>query len=178
MEDVKPLPTEHIISIARAHFRKFSFDNHVDVCTLNNFFSCASFGLSVKEIKDVELAILLLASAENVSYRQYDKASKLLKLCGFLSSNTGNSVQRLVHYFTKSLEEKVNRETGITTLNSAGTNEGELIRQTQSLMSANATLIACYGKLSFAQVLKLPAIQAIMDNVASARKIHFIDLSI
>ncbi|GKV06499.1 hypothetical protein SLEP1_g18393 [Rubroshorea leprosula] len=52
------------IRIAGAHVSRFSLDDTIDISMLNSFFRDVCFSLSDKEIKDVELVVLLLASAE------------------------------------------------------------------------------------------------------------------
>ncbi|GKV06494.1 hypothetical protein SLEP1_g18388 [Rubroshorea leprosula] len=103
MNKTKRLSTVDIIKIARAHVSRFSFHDTVDISMLNGFFRGVCFGLSDKEIKNVELAVLPLASSEKVSDHQFDQASRILKLCEFLSSKNGSSVQRMVYYFSKAL---------------------------------------------------------------------------
>ncbi|GLU08503.1 hypothetical protein SLE2022_254110 [Rubroshorea leprosula] len=114
MDEAQRLSTVDIIRIARAHFTRFSFHDNVDISMLNSFFSSPGSGLSEKEIKDVKLAVLLLASAEKFSDQHFDQASRILNLCDFLSPNNGSSVQRMVYYFGKALREKIDRETGAT----------------------------------------------------------------
>ncbi|TYH04137.1 hypothetical protein ES288_A09G275300v1 [Gossypium darwinii] len=52
--------------------------------------------LTLKETQDVELALLLLAAAEKVGYREFECTSMLVKQCEFMSSRIGNLVQQKI----------------------------------------------------------------------------------
>jgi hypothetical protein len=129
------------------------------------------FGLSHQETTDVELACLLLASAEKVAKQEHDEGRRLLNLCDFLSSRTGSSVQRTVHYFTKALQERIARE--------AGRNEEEGYHHLEETMAyGNPTIISCFLHLPFSQVTQFAGIQAIVESVTSVKRVHYIDLAI
>ncbi|TYH55961.1 hypothetical protein ES332_D09G273500v1 [Gossypium tomentosum] len=57
-------------------------------------------GLTLKETQDVELALLLLAAAEKVGYREFECTSMLVKECEFMSSRIGNLVQQKIEIDT------------------------------------------------------------------------------
>jgi hypothetical protein len=96
------LSTEEIMKIAGARFIQSS---NTDV-HFNHPFDLSFSSLSASEAKNMELAELLFSSAEKLSNQQFNSASRLLDLCDFLSSNTGNPVQRLVYYFSRALRER------------------------------------------------------------------------
>ncbi|XVF38845.1 hypothetical protein REPUB_Repub20aG0137200 [Reevesia pubescens] len=171
------LSAASLIEIARASFNKISSLECFDLSVLNKFFDGGCFNLSGDEIKDVELAVLLLVSADKVGNGQLDHARKFLNLCDFLSSNAGSSMQRMVHYFSKALREKIDGETGATTSKARESRE-ELFHPDETIVSLNPALITCSLKLPFIQVTQFAGLQAIIENVASAKKIHFIDLAI
>jgi len=166
--------------VAEARFIRFSSQNCIDDHQFHSMpkhvFSSAPFGLSCQETKDVELACLLLGSAEKVSKQEFDEGSGLLKLCDFLSSRTGTSVQRTVHYFAKALQERIDRQTGRTALKGLNSNEEHASHHEEEY--GNPTLISCYLQLPFSQVTQFARIQAMVESVASAKKIHYIDLAI
>ncbi|XP_039067671.1 DELLA protein RGL1-like [Hibiscus syriacus] len=118
--------------------------------------STSCFNLTGNDIKDIELVILLLASANEISNQRLDRASKFLNLCDFLSSNVGTTIQRVVHYFSKALRDKIEREDRVT-LSKTGDNK---LSHPDETMSHS-----------------LP-VQAIIENVASSKKVHFIDMAI
>ncbi|GLT99002.1 hypothetical protein SLE2022_164730 [Rubroshorea leprosula] len=103
----RDLSTEEIMSVAGEMFIQSSHLNLDGFSTLRHPFDLSLFGLSDEEAKDIELANLLLVSAEKVGHQQYDHANILLKLCDKTSSKTGNPVQRLVYYFSEALLEKI-----------------------------------------------------------------------
>ncbi|XWS38946.1 hypothetical protein CRYUN_Cryun18bG0007400 [Craigia yunnanensis] len=177
MASFRELSAASLMKIARASFSKISSLECFDLSVLNKFFDDGCFKLSGDEIKDVEPAILLLASADKVGNRQFDHARKFLNLCGLLSSNAGSSIQRVVHYFSKALGEKIDGETGATT-SKARESRGELSHPAETIVSLSPALITCSLKLPFIQVTEFTGLQAIIENVASAKKVHFIDFAI
>ncbi|KAK3188527.1 hypothetical protein Dsin_028088 [Dipteronia sinensis] len=126
-----------------------------------------------EEIRDVELAEFLLASAEKVGHQQYDRATRLLNQCDYSSSPKGNPVQRVVYYFSDALRDKINRETGRIELVKKQTFDVDL-----AMMSPNPTTLACHEELPFGMVTQFAGIQAIVENVAEAKRIHMIDLAV
>ncbi|XWS38945.1 hypothetical protein CRYUN_Cryun18bG0007300 [Craigia yunnanensis] len=114
-------------------------------------------------ICSTKLDVLLLAAAEKVCYQQYDCASRLLKQCDYMSSTTA-------------LREKIERETGKPS--SKGLRRKPLFNIDEAMMCPNPTALACHGELSFCQITQFVGIQAIIENVIEAKRIHIIDLAI
>ncbi|CAK9145222.1 unnamed protein product [Ilex paraguariensis] len=132
-------------------------------------------GLSLADTRDVGLAHLLLDAAEKVAYQQFDEANGLLTRCGWMASDTGNPVQRIVFYFVQALRERIARETGSTTNKSDHAKE----KYIQSLaLGSNLTFLACHKQLPFNQVMQFAGIQTIIENVSMATKVHIIDIHI
>ncbi|GMN55188.1 hypothetical protein TIFTF001_024294 [Ficus carica] len=164
--------TEEILRIAGERFIKYSSQQ----ATGHPFRSSFS-GLSYEEMKNVELVELLLSSAEKVECQQYESARRLLNLCGHLSSDTGNPVQRVVYYLCESLKEKIDRETG--GISSKGTRKNFLSFDVDKAMEVpDAPKLAFHRELPFSQLEKFAGIQAIVENIGEAKKIHVIDLRI
>ncbi|KAF2289064.1 hypothetical protein GH714_025576 [Hevea brasiliensis] len=137
------LSTEEIVRIAAERFIQFR-NTRTDVASmLDNLFDLSIAGISREEAENVELAEILLASAEKAGNKEYDRASRLLDFCDRFSSNTGNPVQRIVYYFSEALPIK-----------------------------------ACHEGVPFYQAAHLSGSQAILENVAEAKRIHIIDLKI
>ncbi|XP_008813391.1 DELLA protein RGL1-like [Phoenix dactylifera] len=169
------LSTEEVIRIAVAHFVQMSTHKESDPRHRVGF---SFLGLTNEEIKNVDLASLLLAAAEKVSNQQYDRASNLLQECRRLSSDTGNPVQRVVFYFADALQERIDRETGGLSWKvpkDRGMTAQEAIKAT---LSAHPLQLALHKKMLLRQIMEFTSMQTILDNVATARKIHLIDLSI
>ncbi|KAK6254390.1 hypothetical protein SCA6_015695 [Theobroma cacao] len=175
-EEDRKLSTEEIMRVAGEMFIQSSYQTIDNISMLDHPFNLSFSGLSDQEIKDVELAGLLLAAAEKVGYQQYDRASRLLKQCDYMTFKTGNPVQRSVHYFAEALREKIERETG--SASSKGLRRKPLFNLDEATMSLNPTTLACHGELPFCQITQFTGIQAIVENVAEAKRIHIIDLAI
>jgi hypothetical protein len=104
------------------------------------------------------------ASAEKVSCQQFYLASKLLSKCDRWSSNTGDPVRRVVYYFSKALQEKIDRETEIIT--SKDLEKREPFDVDEAMMSLKPAMLACHERLPFSQVAQFAGIQAIIESMA------------
>ncbi|XP_023547741.1 DELLA protein RGL1-like [Cucurbita pepo subsp. pepo] len=166
-EENKSLSTEEILRVAGARYVHFFPEGHDEFYMPMHPCDFALAGLSVDERNDVELAHVLFAAAEKVSYQQYERASRLLQRCEWAASPSGNTVQRLVFYFAKALRKRINRETGRETIKEPKVDE---------VMSLEA-LRGCM-KLPFQQVMHLTAVQAIFEHVKLISIVHLIDLEI
>lgn len=67
--------------------------------------------LSLEVSYDLQLALLLQASAEMFSKRRYERATELLSLCNLSASPTGTPDQRVVYCYSEALRERINKET-------------------------------------------------------------------
>ncbi|GKB16496.1 DELLA protein RGL2-like protein [Tanacetum coccineum] len=145
-------------------------------CELIHPFLVSFSGLSDDETKDVELLLTLLVSAEKTGQRQFDCASKLIDLCNKMSSNEGNAVERLVHYFSEAIREKINREIGKVA--GEGLDTMNMSELQKALMNVDASIFAFHQKVPLSQVCQFSAMQTIIEHVRGARKVHVIDLEI
>ncbi|KDP27928.1 hypothetical protein JCGZ_19008 [Jatropha curcas] len=175
-ETSEGLSIEEIIRIAGKRFvrtltKPVNFasmhNHHIDVCYS---------GLSTEDAERVHLVGLLLKSADKVGNQQYDCANILLDECDGLSSCTGNAVERIVYYFSEALRERINRQTG--RIPSQDLEKLKSFNIDEQIMAPTASLLACYRGVPFHQVAHFAGIQAIVENVAEAKKIHMIDLGI
>ncbi|XP_022761269.1 DELLA protein RGL1-like [Durio zibethinus] len=174
-EDRK-LSTEEVMRIAGEMFILSSCQTIDSISMLDHPSNLSFSGLSDQETRDVELAGLLLAAAEKIGHQQYDRASRLLKQCDYMSSKTGNTVQRVVYYFSEALREKIERETGRPS--PKGLRRKPLFNFDEAMMKPNPTTMACHGELPFSQITQFSGIQAIVENVSEAKRIHIIDFAI
>ncbi|KAE8076696.1 hypothetical protein FH972_015330 [Carpinus fangiana] len=76
MENVRRLSAEQVMRVAEKRFIHFSSQN----CADDHVSIAAPSGLSCQETKDVELARLLLASAEKISKQEFVEEIRLLNL--------------------------------------------------------------------------------------------------
>ncbi|CAK9152824.1 unnamed protein product [Ilex paraguariensis] len=146
-----------------------------ELSVLSHPYASSFLGLSDEEAKGVELVQCLLTSAEKVSQQQFECAIKLLDQCDASSYYKGNTVQRLVYHFSEALREKIDRETGRVSLNGLGRKQLDL---KDAMMSPNSTIVSFYQKVPFTQVCLFTGVQAIVENIAEAKKVHLIDLEI
>ncbi|ERN02114.1 hypothetical protein AMTR_s00045p00167420 [Amborella trichopoda] len=130
--------------------------------------------LTKEDVKNIELANLLLSSAEKISNQQYDRAKRLLMVCDFESSPVGNPVQRLVFHFADALWERAERETGMKSL------KPEYIEREadvdKALRGYHPVVLAIYQAVPFGKLVQFTASQVIIGALDSATKIHVIDL--
>lgn len=170
------LSTVDVLRLAGERFIQSPSQGAGDLSILSHPFGSSFFNLSDSETKDVELVQNLLSSAEKIGQQQYDRASKLLSLCDDLSSDAGNPVERVVYYFSKALREKIDLETGRIT--SKGLGKKQLSDLEGLMVRANSATVGFHEKVPFSQICQFTGIQAIIEHVAEAKKIHFIDLDL
>ncbi|EXB71071.1 hypothetical protein L484_004206 [Morus notabilis] len=168
----RKLSTEEILRIAGERFIQYSSQQ-----ATSHPFQASFSGLSYEETKNVELVELLLASAEKVENQQYESARRFLNLCGHLSSNTGNPVQRVVYYLCEALKEKIGKETGEIAWKGKGKNHRSF-DVNKALVVPDAPKLAFHKGLPFSQAEKFAGIQAIVEKVGEAKKVHVIDIRI
>ncbi|XP_058084085.1 scarecrow-like protein 18 [Magnolia sinica] len=170
------LSTEEVMRVAGARFIQFSGHADENLSLLTHPFSSLFSGLMDEDVKNVELVQLLLSSAEKIGHRQYERARKLLTQCSDRSSSTGNPVERVVHYFMEALQERIDREMGELKGSTIKARLGENVEE--AILSLHPAFLAFHQLFPFSQVLQFTAIQVIIDNVASATRVHLIDLGI
>jgi len=174
------LSTEQVVRVAAARFIQLSALLSGDPSKLRLPFGLSYSSLTSDEVKNVDLVCLLMAAAEKVSNQQFDRAGRLIMECCTLSSHIGNPVQRVVYYFSEALQEKIDLETG--KMSSKGSKATEILLKGEdvikALLSNHSVHLILYNTLPFHQIVHFTAIQAILENVATAKRIHLVDLSI
>ncbi|KAK9086306.1 hypothetical protein Syun_028700 [Stephania yunnanensis] len=166
--------TEEVIRVAGAKYIQFSTQRREEYFMFKLPFNPTLSVLTVEECNEVELAHLLLASAEKVGLQQFDQAIKLLAQCDFLSSRTGTPVQRVVYHFAAALRERIDRQTGRIRPKELQ----KVFDVEEAMMTPQPTLVLLQQILPFANVTQFAGIQAIVENAGSATKVHLIDLGI
>ncbi|XP_038697296.1 DELLA protein RGL1-like [Tripterygium wilfordii] len=170
-ESIRRLSTVEIMKVASERFIQSFSGKVVVVPLLNNPFDLSFSGLSKEEIEDVELVDILLAAAEKVRCQEFELTIKLLGKCDELSSINGNPVQRVAYYFSEALREKIDQEL-------KGLRKEVSFDIEQIVMDAFSASLAHRQEVPFCQVEQFAGIQAIIENVAEAKKVHIIDLGI
>ncbi|XP_074352516.1 DELLA protein RGL2-like [Apium graveolens] len=132
-------------------------------------------GLSSEDTRMVDLAHLLLDSAEKVGSKQFHAADKLLMHCEGKVSESGHPVERIIYHFSKALRERITTEIR----SRAGMIETDQVRDYSGLSSGiDLTCLVLHQAIPFSQVMQFASIQTILENVAGAKKIHLIDLQL
>ncbi|CAI9781061.1 unnamed protein product [Fraxinus pennsylvanica] len=169
------LTMEEILRMAGERFIQFSTNKEDGISMFIHPYGSSLSGLSIDEARDVELLHLLLVAAENLGFKHFDFASKMITRCLQMASVSGTPVQRVVYYFAIALQERINRETGRIM-----TQKIKLpIKPLKELaLETNNTFLASHQELPFTQVMQFAGIQNIIENVRRASKIHLIDLQI
>ncbi|KAL8481229.1 hypothetical protein ACS0TY_027672 [Phlomoides rotata] len=127
---------------------------------------------SDEDSKGVQLVQNLLYCAEKVADNQYERALKFLNP---VSSRNGTPIQRLVFYFSEALLEKIANETGRIVPKHSIHREDAL----EVVMFPNMPLqIAFHREFPLAQITKIVGVQAVLDHLSGAKKVHIIDLEI
>ncbi|KAI5650910.1 hypothetical protein M9H77_36915 [Catharanthus roseus] len=147
-----------------------------ELSMLNHPYAGSFVGLSERETKDVQLVQYLLSAAEKVGEKQFYRAMKLLRKCDKMSFEKGNPVQRLVHYFSAALHERIDRETGRNSAKGVGKRVSLYVKR--MLLSTNFSILAFQKAVPLSSVGEFVGMQAILEQVTNARKVHIIDLHI
>ncbi|KAL2519613.1 DELLA protein RGL3 [Abeliophyllum distichum] len=129
-------------------------------------------GISEENSKDMELGLTLLIAAEKFSIQQFDTAEKLLRQCVLFASPCDSPVRRVVTYFAEALREMIDKKRGRIDL------ERKLVDFEESLVMFRSVFLSCEQKLPLTQISQFTGMQAILDSVALARKIHLVDFRI
>ncbi|XP_027118132.1 scarecrow-like protein 18 [Coffea arabica] len=171
------LSTDAILKLAAQNFiRSSSEGTSSEFFVLNHPYASSFVGLGEEDIKGVQLVQYLLASAELVGKKQFERAGKLLLECDKLSSNQGNAIERLVYYFSGALHERIDRETG--TVTPKGLGKMQSLDMLDTMSGITPDIIAMQKSVPFSQVSQFAGAQGILDHVADATKIHIVDLEI
>ncbi|CAN1250658.1 DELLA protein GAI1 [Linum perenne] len=123
----------------------------------------------------VRLVQLLLNAAELVGRHKYDQAIFLLDLCRSSSSKTGMLIERVVYYFSEALSERVGKKSRFNNIHSTGSDK---LNAQEAIAAPSPIVGVIYAKIPFYQVRQLAGVQAVVDSVDRANRIHIIDLRI
>ncbi|KAJ0799034.1 putative transcription factor GRAS family [Helianthus annuus] len=154
------MSTNAIIRLGGERFIQSYSASTNNILILNHPYGSSFSGLSDEEVKDVQLIANLLLSAEKVTQQQFERSINLLDWCDALSCSSGNTVQRIVHYFSKALREKIDRETGRVSSSGWGTKLVEnLVGQSDEPESEGG-------------------LHALVDGVSGSKNVHVIELTL
>ncbi|CAN1250647.1 DELLA protein RGL1 [Linum perenne] len=128
--------------------------------------------------EEVELVQCLLNAAEEMSREKYEQSICSLDICDSLSSKAGNLTQRVVHYFSQALRKRVYHKSGVNVSSLVEELVKLNIEIEEAVTSPSPIVGIMYEKIPFYQIGQLAAVQAIMDCVEKAKRIHIVDLRI
>lgn len=89
-----------------------TIDSYLDNLSVFNHPSGVHSTSSRANIDVVEFVLCLLVAAEKLSIQQFDLAKKGLSHCASFASAAGTLVQKVVHYFSEALGERIDIEKG------------------------------------------------------------------
>ncbi|KAL4588790.1 hypothetical protein LXL04_001685 [Taraxacum kok-saghyz] len=113
-ESAGKLSTVEIIELAAEKFIKFSTQRVSGYTMFTHPYGSSAFtSLSIDETREVELVFQLLTAADKVCRKQFDIACKFITRCGWVASDSGSPVERLVFYFCEALKKRIGEETGV-----------------------------------------------------------------
>ncbi|KAM3236158.1 hypothetical protein P3L10_016195 [Capsicum annuum] len=116
--DKKIITNSECIKLSVDEILRLGAEKFIQSCTIHGdreaymLFASSFLGLSEDDTRNVALVENLLASAEKVSQKQYDRARRILNECDKFCSNTGNPVHRLAYYFSQALRDRIDRDAG------------------------------------------------------------------
>ncbi|KAK1354331.1 DELLA protein RGL1 [Heracleum sosnowskyi] len=169
------LTTEEIMRVAGERFIHFSTKKHERITSFTHPHGSALSRLSLEDTRMVDLAYLLLTSAEKVGNKQFDAADKLLMHCEGKISESGHPVERITCYFSKALRERITAQIG-SSVDMIETDQGKDYGGLST--GVNLTYLMVHQEVPFSKVMQFASIQTILENVAAATNIHLIDLQL
>ncbi|CAI9118566.1 OLC1v1020153C1 [Oldenlandia corymbosa var. corymbosa] len=128
--------------------------------------------------QNLDLVLSLQAAALNFSRQKFDQARNLLRFCQCYASHNGTPLQRVVYYFTEALQEGIAAEKGEMSFQEpqkGSKTSPPIIESFTNLLSA---MVEYDETLPFCPVTQFTAIQALLDNLGSARRVHVVDFGI
>ncbi|KAK1354332.1 Della protein gaip [Heracleum sosnowskyi] len=169
------LTTEEIMRAAGERFIHFSNKKLDGITSFIHPEGSALSSLSPEDTKMVDLAHLLLDSAEKVGSNQFDAADKLLTHCEGKVSESGHPVERIIYHFSKALRERITTQIG----SRVGMIEIDQVTDYSGLSSGvDLTCLVLHQAIPFSQVMQFASIQTILENISAKKRIHLIDLQL
>ncbi|KAI5650571.1 hypothetical protein M9H77_36576 [Catharanthus roseus] len=174
------LSTDGIMKMARArlHQSNYPLAQLIPVIRDDEFVD-TRLGVPPERSEDFELALIFQFSVLKYSMGQLIRAGQLLGFCKYAAPANGSPVQRVVHYFAESLQERIGREMGMIPSEAAAHQNVMKHGHTDEILTnPQSAIIQCQQEIPFCHVSQFTAIETIMEHVESAKIIHLIDLGI
>ncbi|KAK4367258.1 hypothetical protein RND71_015138 [Anisodus tanguticus] len=173
VSNIPKLSTEEILRVAGERYIQYSTQRVDGLSMFIHPYASSLSGLSIEQTKDMELVHLLLAAAEEVDQQQFHLASQSIARCLWKASVTGNPIQRLCFYFGEALQERIDREIG-----RSPSFERKLRFLSTLALGTTPESLTCHQEIPFGQVMQFAGVQAVIENVKGATKIHLVDFNI
>ncbi|CAN1178829.1 DELLA protein GAIP [Linum perenne] len=132
-------------------------------------YDCDDYDVSLSEedTKKVDLIELLLAASHKVDVQDYHQAATLVRNCIDRSSSDGeDSIQRLVSYFSQALLDRISFQSSSPPPTT--TSSSTIVHDPATVMISSC--------LPMGLASQFAGIQAIIDEVSGAKRVHIIDL--
>ncbi|KAL3516657.1 hypothetical protein ACH5RR_023559 [Cinchona calisaya] len=172
------LSSDRIMKLAKAQLLQLNSQKADVLSSVKGCFGAQSAGFPSEVAEDLELALLIQAAGEKVANKEFIYARKLLSMCDCSDFKTGRAVQRVVYYFAKALKERIDQEWGII---SSDKLEGKMwmpMAEELDRIFLEPAMVACQQELPFCLETQFITTESILENVASAKRIHLIDFEI
>ncbi|KAJ8558503.1 hypothetical protein K7X08_034032 [Anisodus acutangulus] len=173
VSNIPKLSTEEILRVAGERYIQYSTQRVDGLSMFIHPYASSLSGFSIEQTKDMELVHLLLAAAEEVDQQQFHLASQSIACCLWKASVTGNPIQRLCFYFGEALQERIDREIG-----RSPSFERKLRFLSTLALGTTPESLTCHQEIPFGQVMQFAGVQAVIENVKGATKIHLVDFNI
>ncbi|XAR57010.1 hypothetical protein NMG60_11025007 [Bertholletia excelsa] len=168
------LSTVEVMKLARERLTYYFSQSSLDLPMLMSH----NRGLSYEVGEYVELAQFLIASAWKVANQQFDFARKLLRVFDHSCKIDGYPVERVLYYFSKALRQRIDQDTGKFSLKAQVGDKSKAEEMIEAMITLHPAIIAAQQKLPFSQVTQFAGMQAIVEHLATAKKVHLVDLGV
>lgn len=165
------------MKLARARLLKLNSQKD-DILSVLSSNESAKLDTSSGEIEDTELALLLQAAAQFIAKKRFVSARKLLSRCQAYASKSGSPCQRTVDCFADALQERIDKEWGMSSQEGIGEETRVPIDVRQTLIHLEPKLMEVQQHFPVPVISQFTAIQSLIDTFALEKRVHVIDFGI
>ncbi|KAK6923063.1 LOW QUALITY PROTEIN: Transcription factor GRAS [Dillenia turbinata] len=124
--------------------------------------------LSFEDMRTMEVTKNLFVVAQKIGGKEFKQADKWLKHCDWISSESSNSVERVVFYFVEALSEKIAPETGKN--NEASLEGKKRSEQINATLDFDLATLVFHQEVLTIQILFFVGMQTIIETITSSTK--------
>ncbi|XP_057809709.1 DELLA protein GAI1-like [Salvia miltiorrhiza] len=158
-----------IMNMAEMILSQSTHEKRGDVSNLAKAFESDSC-LARRHAEHLKRVLWLLDASEKIAKRMFDEAEELLMLV-LSGSADGHPIETILTLYGKYLRERIDAERGRIDLERTV----EHVDVEQAIIDLKASILGCEQKLPYTQISHFTGVQTILDSVAEAERIHFID---